>query len=62
MVLKYFLLFLENLVTNPNFIPLRWDGNGCSEIDFRPWTIISNGGDGAILEKVPYGEDQSSII
>lgn len=48
--------FLENLIKNPSFIALQWNGDVGSQIDHRPWTIESNNG-GYLLEKKPIGKD-----
>ncbi|XP_065056698.1 uncharacterized protein LOC135684922 [Rhopilema esculentum] len=34
-----------------------WDGNNCNQIDFYPWEVLENGGDGVQLEKSPNGTD-----
>eukprot|EP00794_Sanderia_malayensis_P002849 gene2849-3295_t len=49
-----------NLIRNPNFTPRHgWNDNTCDVIDFHPWTVLANGGDGVILERTPYGSGAS---
>ena len=61
-MINYWQTFLltGNLLENADLRAQNgWDGNNCNQIDFYPWEVLENGGDGVQLEKSPNG---SSIL
>jgi len=42
-----------NLIKNPSFTPVKWEGDLCHNIDFSPWVLEQDGG--YCLEKKPIG-------
>ena len=56
MLLSNINIFPENLLENGSLRPKNgWNGNICKDIEFSPWEVLENGGDGIQLEKSPSG-------